>query len=170
MNTGQMMLTTGAIILLGVTVMTVNGMYGNHGTILRQTEIGIYATSLGTSMVEEASGMNFDEATVNSVIYATTSLTSSGSLGAESGETTTPDSSANFDDFDDYNNRTFGVKVANVDTFTIKTSVYYVTNTSPYLQQTTTPTWAKRLDVRVHSFAMKDTVKMSYIFTYFNFR
>ena len=150
--------------------MTVNGMYGNHGTILRQTEIGIYATSMATSMVEEASGMNFDENTVNSVLSLPSGLTSSGSLGAESGETTTPDSSVNFDDFDDYNNRTFGVKVAKVDTFTIRTYVYYVTNTSPYLVQTSTPTWLKRLDVKVHSFAMTDTVTMSYIFSYFNFR
>ncbi|MBF8247995.1 MAG: hypothetical protein HW374_795 [Bacteroidetes bacterium] len=170
MSTGQMMLTTGAIILLGMTVLTVNGMYGNHGTILRQTEIGIYATSLGTSMIEEASGMNFDEKTVNDAIYATSSLTSSGSLGAESGETTTPDSAINFDDFDDYNNRVFGMKVAGVDTFTIRTYVYYVTNSSPYLQQTSTPTWLKKLDLKISSFAMTDTVKMSYIFSYFNFR
>ncbi|HTP79779.1 MAG TPA: hypothetical protein VMM57_05185 [Bacteroidota bacterium] len=169
MNTGQMMLAAGALVLLGTTVITVDRMFGNQGTILRQTEIGVYAISLGTSILEEAQGMNFDEVTVNNAITSTSSLTAASSLGPESGETTTPASSTKFDDFDDYNNLTEGLQVAGVDSFTVKISVYYVNDSAPDTK-VTTPTWYKRMDLKITSTAMTDTVKMSYIFSYFNFR
>jgi hypothetical protein len=64
MNTGQMMLTAGALILLGVTVLSVNRNNLQNGTILRQTELGIYAVSLATSYVQHATSLAFDELTV----------------------------------------------------------------------------------------------------------
>lgn len=169
MNTGQMLLATGALVLLGTTIITINRMYGRQGDVLMQTEIGVYAISLATSMVEEAAGQNFDEATVNDAVTLTTSLTVPNSLGPEAGETTTPASSDNFDDFDDYNNLTMGMKYAGVDSFTVKTKVYYVNDSDP-TTALTTRTWFKRLDVAVYGTATTDTIKMSYIFSYFNFR
>ena len=178
MNTGQMLLASGALILLGTTVITVNRMYSQHGTILRKTEVGVYAVSLATSVIEEASGQNFDEATVNSVVTAASSCTASTSFGPDASETgssaATP--TDNFDDFDDYHNLTWGVNVAGVDTFTVKAKVYYVNDTTPDVT-TTTKTFYKRIDVSVYSRSMvdttygrPDTIKMSYVFSYFNFR
>ncbi len=164
-----MLLATGALVLLGTTIITINRMYGRQGEVLRQTEIGVYAISLATSMVEEAAGQNFDEATVNDAVTATTSLTAASSLGPEAGETSTPASSDKFDDFDDYNNLTMGLKYAGVDSFTVKTKVYYVDDSNPTVA-VTTRTWFKRLDVSVYGSAVADTIKMSYVFSYFNFR
>lgn len=169
MNTGQMLLATGALVLLGTTIVTINRMYGQQGTILQQTEIGVYAISIATSLIEEASGQNFDEVTVNDAVTATTSLTDPSLLGPEAGETTSPATTANFDDFDDYNNLTYGMSVAGVDSFTIKSTVYYVNDTAPTVK-VTTKTWFKKLDVSVYGTATQDTIKMSYIFSYFNFR
>ena len=52
MNTGQMLLTVGALVLLGTTVLTVNRSFNQQGFVLEQTEIGVYAVSLATSIVE----------------------------------------------------------------------------------------------------------------------
>ena len=179
MNTGQMMLTTLAIVLLGTTVITVNRSSLQHGTILQQTQIGVYGISLATSIVEEASGRAFDQKTFNAAVSLPGSMSST--LGPESGETTSPVSTILFNDFDDYNNLVMPMNVPGVDSFTVKTSVYYVNETAPEVK-VTGPTFYKRMDVLVlpsgladtarakFGLAVGDTIKMSYIFTYFNFR
>ncbi len=169
MNTGQMLLTTLAILLLGVTVLTVNRSTSTHGTILRQTEIGIYATSIATSVIEEASGMNFDESTVNDAVVSTTALTNTNSLGPESGETTTPPSTLSFDDFDDFHNLVKVDTIRGNDIFTTRARVEYVTSANPNANAGTR-TFHKKLTVWVSGTATQDTVSMTYIFSYFNFR
>jgi hypothetical protein len=184
MNTGQMMLTVGAIVLLGITVLTLNRSSLQNGVMLQQTQIGIYAISLATSMIEEASGKAFDQNTDNNAVSTTASLTSSSLLGAEAGETTNPPSSIKFNDFDDYNyfNRHPRIDTASgVDVFTTRDSVYYVNDSLPNIK-VTGPTWYKRMDVMVYGsgvadtsrrkfgLATGDTIKMSYIFSYFFFR
>jgi hypothetical protein len=169
MNTGQMLLTVGALVLLGTTVLTVNRSFTQQGIVLEQTEIGVYAVSLATSVVEEASGMAFDEVTVDNSVTMPSSLTNPNRLGPESGETTSPASSANFNDFDDYNGLVAGTNIAGVDSFTVKCNVYYVDPSAPDTP-ITSRTFFKRLDVKVYSTATADTIKMSYIFSYFMFR
>jgi hypothetical protein len=173
-NTGQVLLTTGAIVLIGTTVLTVNRMYSNHGIILQKTKIGIYAVSLATSLIEEASGKAYDEVTVDDAVSSTSSLSST--LGPESGETTTPPSTARFDDFDDYNGLNMGINIAGVDSFMIRATVFYVTDSAPDVQSSSKQ-WQKKLTVAVTSVSMSDTtygrpdtVKMSYVFSYFYFR
>ncbi len=169
MNTGQMLLTVGAIVLLGTTVLTVNRSFTQQGAVLEQTEIGIYAVSVATSIVEEAAGMAFDQATVGNSVTTTASLTDPNRLGPDLGETTTPRSTALFNDFDDYNNLIMGVKIAGVDSFTVKANVYYIDPSMPDAPSSSS-TFFKRLDVRVYSVSTADTIKMSYIFSYFIFR
>lgn len=179
MNTGQMLTTTLAIVLLGTTIITVNRSSLQHGTILQQTQIGVYGISLATSIVEEASGRAFDQKTFNSAVALASNMSST--LGTESGETTSPVSTILFNDFDDYNNLVMPVNVPGVDSFTVKTVVYYVNETAPEAK-VAGPTFYKRMDVLVlpsgladtsrkqYGLAVGDTIKMSYIFSYFNFR
>jgi len=169
MNTGQMLLTVGAMVLLGVTVLSVNRTSSTHGTILRQTEVGIYATSLATSVVEEASGQNFDEVTVNDAITSITPLTAPASLGPETGETTTPISTINYDDFDDYNGLVRIDTIRGSDIFTTRATVIYIDAASPN-GSLGSRSFNKRLTVKVTGTATADTITMSYIFSYFNFR
>jgi hypothetical protein len=168
-NTGQMLLTTAAVVLLGTTVLTVNRSFNNQGVILEQTEIGVYATSLATSIVDEASGQAFDENTAENSVTSPSSLTSYKRLGPEVGETTSPPSTSNFNDFDDYNGLIEGVKVAGVDSFTVKCWVNYIDPSAPNTNLST-QSFFKRLDVQVTSMTARDTVRMSYLFSYILFR
>ena len=60
MNTGQTILTIGALILLGMTVLTTNRSSLQNGAIINQTQVDIYAVSLAEGKIEEASGKAFD--------------------------------------------------------------------------------------------------------------
>jgi hypothetical protein len=178
MNTGQMLLSVGAIVLLGTTVITMNRSSLQNGTILQQTQIGIYGISLANSTIEEASGKAFDQNTDDNAVSTTGALTSPSYLGRESGET----DPSNFNDFDDYNNMTKIDTVQGVDIFTTKAEVYYVSDANPEVKVTGSATFFKRMDVMVYGsgvadtsrraegIATGDTIKMSYIYSYFYFR
>jgi hypothetical protein len=190
MNTGQMMMTAMAMILLGTTIFAVNSNNLQYGTIFRQTELGIYAVSLGTSIIQRASGVFFDEKTeaassVPSTINPTVGVLST-TLGRESGvanlvgPTEWANKDTSFDDFDDYNNYSLDSTITGVDRFRISAVVYYVSQTPPYTK-VAGPTWLKQIDISVNNTISrdvfqnrgaasdqgKDTVKMSYIFSFY---
>jgi hypothetical protein len=173
MNTGQTILTIGALVLLGSTIVTVNRSSLSHGVILQQTEIGVYAISLAMGMIEEATGKAFDEFTApdatgeTDVATSTTQLTAVTSLGKEGSETY-PD----FDDFDDYNSFNVNpriVYVPGVDTMKIRCEVGYVKETNPDVI-VNEKTWHKKMTVYVTGTVTQDTVKVSTIFSYWWFR
>ncbi len=169
MNTGQMMLTSAAVVLLGTTVLTVNKSFSSQGTILEYTEIGVYATSLATSIIDEASSQAFDQNTVDNAVTSPSSLVKANKLGPDGTERTVPDSTTRFNDFDDYNGLSMGVKVAGVDSFTVTCRVNYIDPSAPMVNLGT-QSFFKRLDVQVASMSGADTVRMSYIFSYIMFR
>ena len=167
MGTGQMMLAGLATVLLGTTILSLNSSSIQHGTVLQQTEVGIYGISIATSIVEEAQGMAFDEKTTDDAVTNTAGL--SVTLAPEAGETTAPSSSTNFDDFDDFNNFDATMDVQGVDRFRVRAQVYYISPTAPNVSSSSR-TWHKRLDVEVTSTASSDTIRTSFVFSYFNFR
>lgn len=182
MNTGQTILTIGALMLLGMSVLTTNRASLQHGAVINQTEVDIYAISLAQAKIEEASGRAFDTwsssdtAGNGNVVTALTQLTAPGSLGKETGETY-----PNFDDFDDFNyysgNNPYRLYVAGVDTFHIQTTVFYVDTANPEVNAGVR-TWHKRMVVKVwptvtpwgDAHPTPDTVTMSYIYSYWWFR
>jgi hypothetical protein len=181
MNTGQMLLAIGALILLGTTVLSVNSSTLNQGTILRQTELGIYAVSLATSYMQKARGMDFDEFTVGGLPLARTPTPGGGVLSATLGRDGTTEVSSfdnTFDDFDDYNRFVKDTAIASVDSFHISSVVFYVGQAPPYAPDAG-PTWLKQMDIAVNGSISRsvfenpgtnggiDTVKMSYIYSYF---
>ena len=164
MNTGQMLLTIGAVILLGLTVITVNSTFSQHGMVLEKTEVGVYATSLATSLIQEATGKAFDENTVDTVINTVSDFTLPGSLGTETGEVYPA-----FDDFDDYDGLVRTIAVPGTDIFTIWATVRYVADNNPN-STSTNRTYHKRIDLAVAGSSSADTVRMSSIFSYWSFR
>ena len=164
MNTGQMLLTIGAVILLGLTVITVNSTFSQHGMVLEKTEVGVYATSLATSIIQEATGRAFDENTVDTVVTSVTDFTLPSSLGPETGEVYPA-----FDDFDDYNGLVRTVDVQGTDIFTVWSTVSYVQDHNPN-STSTNRTYHKRIDIAVAGSSSADTVRMSSIFSYWSFR
>ena len=98
MGTGETLLTIGAIVLLGTIILTTNREISSSTQVVQQTSFGIDATSLGTSIIEKAEDLAFDEHTKDSTwVNALSGLTPPASLGEESsiGDT--------LDDYDDYN-------------------------------------------------------------------
>lgn len=183
MNTGQMLITIGALVLLGLVIMRVNNGFLSTGTSIMETKFNVMAVSLGTSLIEEASSKAFDAATDTTSISSTTPLKAYNLLGPESGETY-----PNYNDFDDYNNYTrlvlsnsiasvpSGVETVQVDStflsanFRLDCQVDYVTISSNSVQYTTSKTWNKRLRVTVTSPSMRDTIRLQTVFSYWYFR
>jgi len=170
MNTGQTLLTIGALILLGSVVISANRSSIQHGVVLQQTEIGVYAVSLAMGRIEEATGRAFDEVTAPDDSGNTDAATSVSdftgplALGPESGEAY-PD----FDDIDDFNNYSTIVYIPGVDTMKIHSVVGYVNTSNPDVF-VSTKTWHKKLIVFVTGSVTRDTVKISSIFSYWWFR
>ncbi len=166
MGTGQLLLTIGAIVMLGGVILTVNRGIDNTGTVLLHSNIGLDEISLAASIMEEAQGLAFDQNTDTNTVSATSELTSAQALGQENGN------AADLDDFDDYNglNDQGRTEIDTLGTgiYYIHTSVHYVSSTDPSVDADT-QTWNKRLDISVWSTSSPDTVKMHTIFSYWPF-
>lgn len=167
MNSGQMMITVGALMLLSVVILRVNTGNLNTNEVLINSKINILAISLANSMCEEATSKAFDEYTLTKPAELISNLTLPSSF--DEGE-----SYPNFDDMDDYNNFTYYDSVSGADYYEIKCAVAYVDTTNPDIT-TTSRTWHKKITVKVTSKGMldaygnQDTVEMSSIRSYWYF-
>jgi hypothetical protein len=176
MNTGQTILTIVAIVLLGTNVVSVNRTFTQHGSVLQQTEIGLFGVSLATSLVEEAQGKAFDKYSLAGFLATEAECTPVDSLGPDAGE-----ARAAYDDFDDFNWMTGGptrdntvvradtIIIKDVDTFLRWSKVCYVDSTNPNLYRSFR-TFNKKLTVYVWGKSTQDTLQMSYLFSYWSFR
>lgn len=156
-------MSIGAMMLLSILVLRVNTTFQNTSDMLQNSKLGLLATSIATSQIEEISRLAFDESTVSNSASSLTSLTPPGSLGPESGE-----NYPNFDDVDDFNGytRTDSSMTA---IFNISCTVTYVAPGSPDVPSSSS-TWDKKITINVSSRSMKDTIKMSTIYSYWFFR
>ena len=169
MNTGQMMITIGALMLLTTVILRVNSDFLLSTAQMAESKYELVAVSLGTSLIEEAFSKPFDEITANDSLVSSPTLLSA-NLGPDAGE----DTRAQFDDFDDYNNY---VEYTQGDTtllsadFKITSQVYYVN--PPSMSNAGTKTYFKRIDVEVTSRFIndgKDTIRLSKVNSHFYFR
>ena len=163
MNTGQMLLTIGAMILLSTLILRVNNNFAGNTDTVYNSKFAILASSVGASVIEEAMGKAFDENTIDAPISSPNALTTPAKLGPESGE-----NYPNFDDFDDYNKYTKIDSTMPSAIFKIVCSVSYVNPTTPNINSGSS-TWTKKISVTVTSISMKDTVRLSSLFSYWVF-
>jgi hypothetical protein len=109
MNLGQMLLVLAALGLLGILTLSTNSNVMQSNETQNNSEVGVTAVSLATSVVEEAMGTMFDSAigdTNSGPVDSLSQLTPPGSLGhsaLESYRGTVP-GTKDFNDFDDFNN------------------------------------------------------------------
>lgn len=169
MNTGQMMLSVGATMLLSFLVLRFNSIQLTSAQASYNSKFGIVATSLATSIMEEAKDNLFDEVVLDTTKQITSASELSTTLGPDAGEVY-PD----FDDFDDYNGLLHidSLSLRNPQTgmptkFEIPAKVEYVSETSPDVKSSIN-TYHKKMTVSVISSAMIDTVKLSTIFSYWH--
>lgn len=164
MNTGQTLLTIGAMYLLSLLILQTNKNFMMTEDVMMNSKFGVLAVSLGTSLIEEASSKAFDANTDTSAISDVNLLTQASGLGPKAGE-----SYPNFNDFDDFNN------FSKIDTtmpsapFKIQCSVVYINPSNPEAA-VNYRTWHKKIIVTVSSKFMPDTVKLSSIYSYWFFR
>lgn len=166
MNTGQMIMTLGAMLLLAAIMLRVNTANLTNESIRDDAQYGVLATSIATSIIEEAQSKAFDEKTDTINVSATTQLSSV--LGPESGETENT-----FDDFDDYNGFSKRDSTMPSAVFDISCQVVYV-KPDNILGSTTERTWNKKLIVTVTRPVDQDSsvleLRTSSIFSYWYFR
>jgi hypothetical protein len=166
MNTGQMIMTLGAMLLLSVIMLRVNTANLTNETIRDDAQYGVLATSIATSIIEEAQSKAFDEKTDTMNVTALTQLTSV--LGPETGET-----ESTFDDFDDYNNFTKRDSTMPSSIFDISCQVVYV-EPGNIEGSTSNRTWNKKLIVTITRPVSADSsvlaLRTASIFSYWYFR
>ncbi len=166
MNTGQMLLTIGAIILFSILALQINSNQLTTQETMQNSKFGILAVSVASSFIEEATEKAFDENSIDDFVTSLSTLTSRGSFGPDAGEN--PDSTSQFDDFDDYDGYTVTITDMPSAVFKVMCTVDYV-NPEASGFFTTSKTWHKQLTVRVTSPSMRDTIKMSKVFSYWKF-
>jgi hypothetical protein len=182
MGTGQIMLTIGAMLLLTITILNVNRGAYNTNTTMADSRYNILSVAVATSIIEDATGLAFDENTTAGAVSQTSSLTASTSFGVNAGETGSNPTS--FDDFDDYNVYKTSPKFDTIPVagtnkrviFNTLAKVDYVT-ASNLNNVSTSPTWHKRLSIRVYCPEIRDpitlkadTVRLSTVYSYWYFR
>lgn len=177
MGLGQTLLTIMALMLMGRLVLNVNGTTLDAGFAKDMAEYRITATSLGTSMLESANSLAFDEATVDTFLLVTEvgSLTDKALFGADSGET----NYTLFDDVDDFHDYSRIDTVQNSAIFKVQGKVDYLDVSGNTLSVTSAKRFNKLITVYVTSDYLvdysvdppkPDTLVFKSIFSYWYFR
>ena len=94
MNTGQMMMVLGALMLLSMLSLSVNSMFIDKTTAMLDAEANLDAISIAQSMIDEIMTQSYDAYTVSAKVYASDQFTPASSLGpnsTESSQVTQPD-------------------------------------------------------------------------------
>ncbi len=176
MGTGQMLITIGAIILLGTVILNTNRGISNSTQVLLRTNFGLESISYCSSTIDEAESLPFDQSVINGVAIdtAVNQLTTPANLGEESA---TGDS---LNDFDDYNGHKIsdGGKGYRIDSTQLGTGWYKRWTQIKYVNfgdlsvNTTNATWIKRLDVKVWNTAdsANSVVEMFAYYTYWYYK
>jgi len=170
MNTGQMLISMAAMILLSTVILNVNRNSLTNTVKMDETKYQLLAVSLGTAIIEEAFSKAFDEQTAN-LLLAEDLTDLSVNLGRDAGELTRDD----FDDFDDYNNYSGNT---NSDTSFQSANMYFrckVHYVDPdiSLDSVANRSWHKKITVFVSSPFIEDSttnIVLSKVNSHFYFR
>lgn len=171
MSTGQMAMTIGAFMLLGILMMNFRTNVFESEDILDTNTYVQTSVSIGRSLLEEISQREFDLQTKTKLVVRVDELTSS--LGPASTE-----KYPFFNDIDDFHKSVFTSPAAgatvtnttpaclwNTEGYTVAVTVRYVDPENPDIYSAT-QTWAKRVDLVISNKFSKDTVRMNYLATY----
>lgn len=168
MTSIQMILALGAMILLTLLITNVNKNSLYTEDVMYDSNFGITATSIASSVIEDASKKRFDNIFYidSSTVYNPSYFTVPAELGVDSGEVATDPKT--FNDFDDYNNYSGVDSTMPSAIFNFSCRVRYVIDNA-LDDSVNTQTFHKKITVKVWSVSMKDTMVMSSIFSYWNF-
>jgi hypothetical protein len=161
MNTGQMLMVLGALMLLSLVALTVNSMIVNKTSTMLEVEAHLDAVSLGQSMLDEILTQSYDAVTAaGTQVFDSTGFTAAGSLGPNGTEATSvplpepPDTAVAYkslkyyNDVDDYNGYKRLAYTTSMGTFSIIDSVFYVQESDPS-QKSAMQTFYKKVVVTI---------------------
>ena len=145
MNTGQMLLVLGALVILGAVTVSVNSMLASKTQTMLNAEADLMAVSIAQSMIDEAMSAAFDTKVVADTVKVFTDssqFTPPGSLGPSAAEASMvplpepPDTNGAYkslrfyNDFDDYNGYRRYVYTS-MGLFSVCDTVFYVKESDP---------------------------------------
>lgn len=166
MNTGQMIMTLGAMLLLAAVMLRVNTTNLTNESVRDEAQYGVLANSIATSIIEQAQSKAFDQVSDTSNVVSASQL--SLVLGPEGSET-----EETFNDFDDYNGFTKRDTSMKSAVFDISCAVVYV-EPGNILGSTSNRTYNKKITVTITRPVSADSselvVRSSSIFSYWYFR
>ena len=161
MNTGQMLLVLGAMMLMSMLILSSNRAVLENSDMVAQGGYRLMATSLGQAVIEEAGPKEFDEVVVGTPPTDLPSgFTAPGTLGPDSGE-----SYPDFDDVDDFNGLERDITAADSVGYHLSVQVGYVDAADPNTV-ISSRTFFKKMDVTVSSDYFPGDTVLSYIFSY----
>ncbi len=188
MGTGQIILAVGAMTLLGLLILTANSSILENDKVVSNSEFGVAAISIATSIIEEAQGKAFDDAVVDSGLTNPLLFTSAYLMGPGTNEYYRPPDStkSDFNDLNDFNG--FWIEyVADTTKPQIATyrgeskgfrADYFVRSTVSYVTAgggvaypdaiSPIQTFHKKLTVTVTSPSSTDTLTVSTVISYWN--
>ena len=161
MNTGQSILTIGALALFSFIIISFGNLQSNYTSVSLLNESIVTGSGICQSMIDEISAKSFDEGTVSGAIADSEGLTSPVSLGPDAGES----SSAQYDDVDDYNNHTRTVSSERLGDFNVSVSVFYVNFDAPETENAST-SFVKKINVIVTSDLIEGNIKQTSVMSY----
>lgn len=163
-----MILALGAMILLTILILNVNKNSLYTEDVMYDSNFGITATSIASSIIEDASKKRFDNIHFvdSSRVYNSNNFTNAANLGIDSGEVA--NDSRTFNDFDDYDGFTGSDSSMPSAIFNFSCKVNYINDANPDASLNT-QSFHKKITVKVWSESMKDTMIISSIYSYWNF-
>ncbi|MCB2204183.1 hypothetical protein KQI65_05490 [bacterium] len=170
MNTGQMALTIGAFMLLGMVMLNFRGLNFQNEDVLNTNTYSQQSVAIGRTMIEEIQKYPFDAACNSKKIIRLEDLTSCGPGGG--------DIYPNMNDLDDFHGSVFRSPnpgetptsaipkcLWGTEGFTVRCDVRYVQEWNP-AQTSYSRTWFKLVTLVISNAFSEDTVTMSYLATY----
>ena len=158
------------MLLLSILILRVNNTFLSTGTVISQSKLGMIAISIANSRLDEIKSKAFDEYTVSNVASKLNQLEMPNNLGAETGE-----AYPNFNDIDDYNGFEMDDTVLvesgmRPEIFHDSCLVEYVSSDDPDESVHGSATWNKRITVFVSHRLMPEKIKISTVYSYWNFK
>ncbi len=167
-----MILALGAMILLTILILNTNKTTLATEDVMYDSNFGITATSIASSIIEDASKKRFDSVFYDdedsSAVYDPNLFTPANDLGAETASGEDPEDPKTFNDFDDYDGYTFEDNTMPSAVFDVSCTVVYVED-DDLDNIANSPTFHKKITVKVSSNSMRDVMVISAIYSYWNF-
>ena len=155
MNTGQSLMSIGALLLLSLASLQFNSVILENNTVEIENKVYLTAFSLADDLIEEIKQKAFDERTIDFQAINISQLTFP--PNKESGEEW-----PYFDDIDDYNNYIKPVSLPHVEDYTVTCTVNY---SNAYGDDINTQSYYKKVRIKVTSQYMSSPFYMQFVFS-----